>query len=115
MNDLVNRERYIRIFHDHFGFDVNELAKHYEMSPAVVAEIVKPRIHAPVRQVLWSSLPDAFASWVAGSSVSSIAKAYGCSRYALRHALESYGSKFEPNVYRNFMKRMKRLKQENRS
>ena len=112
MKERADRERYMRTFHDDFGFSVSQIAAHYEMSPAVVAEIVKPLIHAPVRQALAPLLPDIFASWVSGSSVNSLAKTYGCSRYALRRALEKYGSKFEPNLYRNFMKRTKRSNKE---
>ena len=112
MKAMADRQRYMRIFHDDFGFNVNQIAAHYEMSPAVVAEIVKPRIHAPVRQALAPLLPDIFASWVSGSSVNFLARTYGCSRYSLHHALEKYGSRFEPNVYHNFMKRTKRLKKE---
>lgn len=105
MDDVTNRDRYIRTFHNDFGFSVRDLSIHYGMSQTVIANIVKPRTYAPVRNALSSFMPDAFASWVAGNSVNSLAKAYGCSRHALRHALEAYGCKFEPNLYRNFMRR----------
>lgn len=107
MESPEQRDRYIRIFYDVLNVPIKDIAKHYELSASVVADMVSyvPKTKAEKRML--DKMPEMFQKWVNGKSFKVLEGEYGFEKRTIGRCVKEYGTKLHPELYEATMRKRK--------